>query len=66
MPKKMYQNADENATSNKKPPMLARLSFVILLHTISTIPLSYNLSIHVGEVAIFQSISLNQHEGKGG
>ena len=60
-----YQNTGTNATKNDKRPMLVRLTFFILLHIASTTPINYDLSVHIGEVSIYQSVSLNQHEGKG-
>lgn len=60
-----YQNTGTNATKNDKRPMLVRLTFFILLHIASTTPINYDLSVHIGEVSIYQSVSINQHEGKG-
>ncbi|EGR1048761.1 hypothetical protein DDM91_18890 [Vibrio cholerae] len=60
-----YQNTGANATKNDKRPMLVRLTFFILLHIASTTPINYDLSVHIGEVSIYQSVSINQHEGKG-
>ncbi|GHX56841.1 hypothetical protein VCSRO128_3395 [Vibrio cholerae] len=60
-----YQNNGANATKNDKRPMLVRLTFFILLHIASTTPINYDLSVHIGEVSIYQSVSINQHEGKG-
>lgn len=60
-----YQNTGTNATKNDKRPILVRLTFFILLHIASTTPINYDLSVHIGEVSIYQSVSINQHEGKG-
>lgn len=60
-----YQNTGTNATKNDKRPMLVRLTFFILLHIASTTPINYDLSVHISEVSIYQSVSINQHEGKG-
>jgi hypothetical protein len=60
-----YQNTGTNATKNDKRPMLVRLTFFILLHIASTTSINYDLSVHIGEVSIYQSVSINQHEGKG-